>query len=74
MTSLFPSASKTDGLGHHLFLTHPHTPATQDTVFILLSETLLVDLMGRGQILDRFGLWAGGQKQFQNHLACLHDP
>jgi hypothetical protein len=73
-TSLFPSASETDGFRRHLFLTHPHTTAAEDTVFMLLSEALLMDGMGRGQILDRFGLRAGGEKQFQNHLACLHDP
>jgi hypothetical protein len=42
------STAKTDGLGHHLFLTHPHAQAAQDTVLMLLSEPLLPDAMGRG--------------------------
>jgi len=73
-TSLFPSASKTDGFGRHLFLTHPHTTPTQDTVFILLTAQLVVDPMGTVQILDRFGLRAGCEKKLQDHLACLQDP
>jgi hypothetical protein len=73
-TSLFPAASKTDGVGCHLFLAHPHAASAEDTVFMLLPEALLVDRMGGSQILDRFGLGTGGQEQFQNHLACLHDP
>jgi len=72
--SLFPPASKTDGLRRHLLLAHPHTTSAEDTIFMFLSEALLVDGMGGGQILDRFGLRAGGEKQFQDHLACLHDP
>jgi hypothetical protein len=73
-TSLFPSASETDGFSRHLFLTHPHTTPTQDTVFILLTEALLVDSVGGRQILDCFGLRTGSEKKLQDHLACLHDP
>jgi hypothetical protein len=73
-TSLFPSTSETDGFGRHLLLAHPHTAPAEDTVFVLLPEALLVDGMGGSQVLDRFGLRAGGEKQFQNHLPCPQDP
>src|SRR5512137_2136818 len=59
-TSLFPPASETDGFSHHLFFAHPHATSAEDTVFVLLSEALLIDGVGRGQVLDRFGLRAGG--------------
>jgi hypothetical protein len=50
---LFPSAPKADGLGHHLFFAHSDTQAAKDTVFVFLFESLLLDSMSRGKILDR---------------------
>ena len=37
---LLAPAAEADGLGHHLFLAHPHAPAAQDAVLVLLPEPL----------------------------------
>jgi hypothetical protein len=36
-----PASAKSDGLGHHLFFTHPHTQTAEDAVFVFLPEPLL---------------------------------
>jgi hypothetical protein len=52
-TPLFPSVPKADGLGHHLFFAHSDAQAAKDAVFVFLFESLLLDSISRGKILNR---------------------
>jgi hypothetical protein len=70
---LLPSAPKTDGLGHHLFFAHSNAPSTKNAVFVLLFETLLTNLISRGQILDDLRLWTRSKEKFQDHPTGLYN-
>ena len=45
-------AAEADGLGNHLFLTHPDTTPAQDAIFVFLFESLLPYFVFGGQVLD----------------------
>jgi hypothetical protein len=50
---LFPSVPKADGLGHHLFFAHSDAQTAKDAIFVFLFESLPLDSISRGKILNR---------------------
>jgi hypothetical protein len=71
--SLFAPTTEADGLGRHLLLAHSNTSSAKNAVFILLFETLLANLISRGQILDRLRLWTRSKEEFQDHPTGLYN-
>jgi hypothetical protein len=65
---LAPSA-ESNGLCHHLLFAHADAEAAQDAVLVLLPEPLLMDAVGRGEVLDRLRLRTGGEQKLEDHLA-----
>jgi hypothetical protein len=66
--SFLTSVAESDGLGHHLLLTHSHAQATKDTIFIFLLESLPANTVRRSKVLDYLGLGTGSKKQLQYHF------
>jgi hypothetical protein len=50
---LLASVAKAYGLGHHLFLAHPHAQSAKNAVLMLLPEALLANTMGGSEVLNR---------------------